>query len=42
MREDDAFIEEGTTNILEMGGIVLEIVNVMVASDQNFLPIETL
>ena len=42
MREDDAFKEEGTTNILEMGSIVLEIVNVMVTSNENFLPIETL
>jgi hypothetical protein len=41
MREHNAFKEECSTNILEMGGIVLEGIDVVVASDEDLLAIET-
>ncbi len=40
VREHNAFKEEGTTNILEMGGIVLEGIDVMIASDEDLFAIE--
>lgn len=40
VREHNTFKEECSTNVLEMGGIVLEGVDVMVASDEDLLSIE--
>jgi hypothetical protein len=40
VRENNAFKEECSTNVLKMGGIVLEGVDVMFASDEDLLSIE--
>ena len=40
VRENNAFKEECSTNILKMGSIVLEGIDVVVASDEDLLAIE--
>jgi len=40
VRENNAFKKECSTNILEMGRIILEGIDVVVASDEDLLAIE--